>query len=125
MAEAADLLGVHRNTIRNYQRHGLPVLSTRVGVLIQGEVLRAYLTKRKAAAKAPCPPGTMYCFRCRAPRRPPPELVELTHADRPAANLRGLCPDCGTWMHRRIGRVGPEAAGFVTSIRTSAPIPSR
>lgn len=112
MAEAADLLGVHRNTIRNYQKRGLPTLATRVGVLIQGEALRTYLTKRKADAKAPCPPGAMYCFRCRAPRCPPPELVELIQADGRPANLRGLCPHCGTLMHRRVGKGGPEAAGF-------------
>ena len=119
IAEAAERLGVHRNTVRNYLKRGLPHLNTSVGILIRGEDAQAFLFKRKADAKSPCAPGSMYCLRCRAPRRPPPELVELIRLEGRPPNLRGLCPDCGGWMYRRMGKAGPAAAGF--AVPSNAP----
>lgn len=112
VAEAAERLGVHPNTIRHHLARGLPCLETSVGKLIRGEDAQAYFTMRKSEAKSPCGPGAMFCLRCRAPRRPPPELLELTRAEGRPSNLRGLCPECGTMMHRRMGKGGPAAAGF-------------
>jgi len=125
VAEAAERLGVHRNTVRNYLKRGLPSMKTSAGVLILGAALRAFLANRKAAAKSPCPPGFMYCLRCRAPRRPPTGLVELIWVEGGAPNLRGLCPECETLMHRRVGRGGLEAAGFALPSEARAPTPNR
>jgi hypothetical protein len=125
VAEAAERLGVCRNTVRNYLKRGLPSLKTSAGVLILGQAIRDFLSSRKAAAKSPCPPGHMYCFRCRAPRRPPPGLVELIWAEGRPLNLRGLCPECEALMHRRVGKGGPAAAGFMLPSDAWAPTPNR
>jgi hypothetical protein len=115
VAEAAERLGIHQNTVRHHMKRGLPYVETRAGALILGEAAQAYFSKRKAGAKSPCPPGAMFCLRCRVPRRPPPELIELIQIEGRPPNLRGLCPECGALMHRRVGKAGPAAAGFPTA----------
>jgi excisionase family DNA binding protein len=125
IAELAVLLDVHRNTVRHWQKQGLPAMRTSAGILILAEDVHAFLGKRRQDAKASCAPGTMYCLGCRAPRRPPPDLVEVLATARGPANLRGICPACGALMHRRLGFGGPVAAGFPALAQASAPDTSR
>lgn len=99
--ELAKRLGVHKNTVRNWQREGLNAIDSKRPVLFHGETVRAFLVKRNASRRCPCPPGTIYCFRCRAPRTPALGMVEYV-PNRPASgNLKALCGTCKTIMHRR------------------------
>lgn len=66
-AELADCLGVHKNTVRHWQVNGLEPVSTGRPTLFDGATVRAFLAKRNASRKRPCPPGTIYCFKCRHP----------------------------------------------------------
>ena len=67
---AARLFGVHRNTVRSWQKAGLAAIDTVKPALIRGVTLRTFLESRRKAARRPCPPGTLYCFKCRAARAP-------------------------------------------------------
>jgi len=100
VGELAALLSVHKNTVRNWQRHGLPALEARPA-LIHGAAARAFLVERNRARKQPCPPGAIYCFRCREPRPPALGMIELVNVKRGVGNLRALCGTCGGLMHRR------------------------
>ena len=125
IAEAASLFGVHRNTVRHWTRRGLETVNAGGIALILGEELRRYLTGRKSERRAKCPPGAMYCLRCRAPRTPPKGLVEAISTGSTTINLRGLCPDCGALMHRRANRDQLSQSGFGTvSLQAGAPAPS-
>jgi hypothetical protein len=99
--ETARLFGLHRNTVRNWLGAGLPIIDDRRPVLIQGKVLRIFLEARRAAAKCPCPPGTLYCLKCRAPRRPALGMADFLVRETGPGNLRTLCDTCETIMHRR------------------------
>jgi len=68
VAELARRLGVHRNTVRHWQGEGLRSLDGGRPVLFHGSTIRDFLGKRNARRKSPCPQGTLYCFKCRAPR---------------------------------------------------------
>jgi hypothetical protein len=103
VGELAALLGVHKNTIRNWQRTGLPALDGRP-VLIHGAAARAFLVERNRGRKQPCPPGAIYCFRCKEPRPPALNMVELVNVKRGVGNLRALCGICGGLMHRKARR---------------------
>jgi hypothetical protein len=102
--ELAHRLGVHKNTIRNWQRAGLEPIDERRPVLFQGAAVRAFLTGRNAKRKRPCPPGTFYCFRCREPRPPALEMVDYLPVRMGSGNLCAICACCGTLMHRRVRR---------------------
>lgn len=67
VAELAARLGVHKNTVRQLQREGLKPLDSRRPVLFHGATVRAFLSSCSSSRKPPCPPGTLYCFKCRPP----------------------------------------------------------
>lgn len=117
VAEAAALFGVHRNTVRNWTRKGLETVKAGATVLILGDELRAYLTRQRGKRRVRCPPGSMFCMKCREARRPPPGLTELVPLTPTTVNLRGLCPDCGSLMHRRanVARIGEIGFGDLTA----------
>ena len=68
--------------------------------LIRGGELADFL-KSKAKSKQPCPPGQCYCVKCRSPHKPDGAMAEYIVLTATSGNLRGLCPTCGSWMHRR------------------------
>lgn len=99
--ELADLLNVHRNTVRQWIREGLPVLDGAKPTLIMGGEFQTWWGKRTKARKRPCKPGQMYCFKCREPKAPALGMVEFAATNTAAGNLKALCETCGTMMHRR------------------------
>lgn len=99
--ELADLLGVHRNTVRQWIREGLPVLDGAKPILILGSDFQAWWGKRTKARKRPCQPGQMYCFKCREPKAPALGMVEYAATNAATGNLKAMCETCGTMMHRR------------------------
>lgn len=102
--ELAECCEVHRNTVRHWQSQGLKPIDKGRPVLFQGLTARDFLTHRNAGRKCPCPPGTIYCFRCRQPRPPALGMVEYVPITPESGNLRALCEHCEAMMHRRVRR---------------------
>ena len=98
--EAARVLGKHPHTVRNWIMDGLPTVDDTRPVLIHGHELRAYLAGKRKAARRPCKPGTIYCFKCRLPRAPAFGIVEFTPRNSATGNLTALCETCSTIMNR-------------------------
>jgi hypothetical protein len=112
-SELATCCGVHKNTVRHWQEHGLQPISADRPILFDGATVRAFLAKRNASRKRPCPPGTIYCFKCRQPQAPALGMVEFTIGNSTTGDLAALCGACGTVMHRRaslasIGAIMPK-----------------
>ena len=100
--ELAVHCDVHRNTVRNWRRQGLEPIDNGRPVLFLGATVRRFLAARKASRKRPCPPGTLYCFRCREPRPPALGMVDYVPVRKDSGNLRALCASCEALMHRRV-----------------------
>jgi hypothetical protein len=100
----ADSLGVHKNTIRHWQRNGLAPIDNQRPYLFHGAAVRAFLAEWNKRRKRPCPPGMIYCFRCREPRRPIATSVQYVRSTAILGNLRAPCSTCRTIMHRRVRR---------------------
>lgn len=101
VGELAARLGVHKNTVRQWQREGLEPIDGNRPVLFQGATIRAFLGKRRASRKRPCPPGMLYCFRCRQPRSPALGMVDYVAMTTVSGNLKAICATCETVIHRR------------------------
>lgn len=104
IGELAVKLKVHKNTVRLWQRDGLSPVNQRRPYLFHGNSVRVFLETRIAARKRPCPPGTLYCFRCREPRQPALGMVDYVGHSPTSGNLSAMCATCGTMMHRRVAR---------------------
>lgn len=122
-SELAARLGVHKNTVRHWQGEGLSPIDGGRPALFQGAAVRAFLAKRNAGRKRPCPPGTLYCFRCREPRRSALDMVDYVEMRPGTGNLRALCGTCETIMHRRVRRSALAAVmpGIAVQIREASP----
>ncbi|GAB5498518.1 MAG: hypothetical protein PsegKO_08290 [Pseudohongiellaceae bacterium] len=98
--EVACLLDVHKNTVRAWIKDGLPVCDDRRPTLILGAQLRIYLQEKRQCRKQRCLIDEMYCMRCREPKRPAGDMVDLAPVSASANRLTGLCPACGSLMNR-------------------------
>jgi excisionase family DNA binding protein len=101
--EAAFVLGVHKNTVREWIRRGLPTTDDNRPFLIRGCELIDFLHKRRAKKRRPCRAGQMYCFRCKVPQFPAGGMTDFTPISSTLVNLIGLCPSCNGIMHRCVG----------------------
>jgi len=99
--EAARLFSVHRNTVRQWIKRGLPVIAGHP-VLVLGRDLRAFLHRRRERARRTCRPGEIYCMRCRAPRTPAGEMVEYEAIVPNRARFVALCSRCESVMYRAV-----------------------
>lgn len=117
--ELADCLGVHKNTVRHWQRKGLNPVDGQRPYLFKGAVVRAFLVAQYAKRKRPCPVGTLYCFSCREPRQPVATCVEYVEMRPGSGNLGGTCVNCGTVMHRRVRQAAIHSVlpGLLVQIR--------
>lgn len=121
--ELAICCGVHKNTVRHWQKQGLCPVDGNRPILFHGSAAREFLTKRNSARKRPCPPGTMYCLRCRQPRAPALDMVEYVPITAKSGNLRALCECCEALIHRRVRQpdIGKTMPGLPVQIRQDHP----
>lgn len=103
--EVARTLGPHKNTVRAWIKQGLPTIDSRRPTLIHGLDLARFLETRRKRAKKTCGPGQIYCVKCRFPKAPAGRMADYIPITAISGNLRGICPDCGILIHRRVSRV--------------------
>lgn len=122
--ELATLCRVHKNTVRGWQRGGMtPLDDGKRPLLFHGDTVHAWLANKRAARKSPCPPGTLYCFRCRAPRPPALGMVDYVPISATGGNLKALCATCEATMHRRapLARLAAIMPGLDVQIAQAQP----
>lgn len=100
--EVASVFAVHRNTVREWVKRGLPTSDDRRPMLILGADLVAFLRARRVKNKRTCRPGKMYCVRCRAPRAPAGDMADYLPVTATLGNLIAICSACEAMMYRRV-----------------------
>ena len=100
--EVAGVFGVHRNTVREWVKRGLPTNDNRRPMLILGGDLVAFLRARRVKNKRTCQAGEMYCLRCRAPRAPAGNMADYLPMNTTLGNLIAICSTCEAMMYRRV-----------------------
>lgn len=100
--ELAERLGVHKHTVRLWLKKGLPAIDGAKPTLIHGGEFQEWWGKQRKAAKRPCKPGQMYCFKCKERKAPAQGMVEYAATNAATGNLKALCETCGTVMCLRI-----------------------
>lgn len=108
--EAADALGVHKNTVRQWIKSGLPLADAKRPAVISGKDLVSFLNKRKSRRKRSLRPGEFYCLKCRVATRPDGDMVDFTATSTTLGSLMGLCSRCGSLVYRRVSQAKLAAA---------------
>ena len=99
--EIARHLGTCRATVRRWVKSGLRAIDDRKPKMVRGIDLLEFLNA-KAQPKHRCGIGECYCVKCRRPHLPAGSIAEFVMLTVTTGNLRGLCPECETMMHRRM-----------------------
>lgn len=108
--EAADALGIHRQTIIRWIKDKGLVADRRGRLwLIKGTDLKLFLGERKASGKCTLSPHHIYCFGCKSPQMPDRRIADYKHQTQSTGMLTGLCPCCGTQMNKVVCRSDLEA----------------
>ncbi|MBZ9939470.1 helix-turn-helix domain-containing protein [Mesorhizobium sp. BR1-1-16] len=121
IAEAAKLLGTHRNTVRRWLKDGLRPLDNRRPILIHGTDLKAFLAMRREGRRHRCGPGEFFCFKCRVPRRPLGGMADLHPRTDKVIALVGLCERCETAMHRTVRHADLPKLAAILDLGPMAP----
>ena len=100
--EIAALYGVHKNTVREWIKKGLPVLDKKRPMLILGNDSFQFLQERRQKNKKKCKPGEIYCVKCREPRLPESLEAEYQSLSDTQGFLIGICPCCEILIYRRV-----------------------
>jgi excisionase family DNA binding protein len=113
--EAARTLGVAKGTVRRWLKNGLRSTDDRKPTLIRGCDLAEFLKSREKP-RQPCPPGYCYCVKCRSSKKPDGAMAEYIVLTATSGNLRGICPICGSLMHRRTSAAQLEAISTLLDV---------
>lgn len=121
--EAAVRLGVHPRTVMGWVRTGgLRAFIDSRPHLIRGDDLVTFLKARRTAKRIRLRLHEFYCLRCKAPRPAAGRMADCPLTNLPTANLRALCPNCGTLMHKRVSLARlDELSAHLEIMRTQAP----
>ncbi len=99
--DVTRIMGVTPQTVRRWIKQGLPALTDKRPFLILGADLVEFLKSRKAD-KQHCALDQCYCVKCRKPRPCAGAMAEFVPITASSGNLRALCPECSTLMHKRV-----------------------
>jgi hypothetical protein len=113
--EAARTVDVGKGTVRRWTKTGLPAITDRKPALILGSDLIDFIKSRRQP-KQRCQLDELYCFACRAPRRPAFNAVEYVPLTPTGGNLRALCARCSTVMHKRVSTASLAALKAILSV---------
>lgn len=105
ISEAAERLGVHKNTVQLWLKSGLPHIREPRPILILGQDLKHFLIDRRQQGRKPCPIGHLFCLKCREPRRPAAQMLDYVPITLTSGNLKGICEVCDTFIYRRVALV--------------------
>ena len=98
--EVANLFDLNKQSVRIWIKGGLPTCDNQRPMLILGRDLRDFLKARRLKNKRPCPPGTIYCVRCREPKVPVDKNVIYKPITETKGSLIGICPDCDNRIYQ-------------------------
>ena len=102
VGQIAETLGAHEHTVRLWLTAGLEAIDRKRPTLVRGEELLRFLAAKRAVRKRTCPPGTIFCVKCREPRRPAGDMADLRELTITLGDLQAICSVCESMMYRRI-----------------------
>lgn len=108
--EAADVLGVHRQTVLRWIKdHGLNADKSQKPWLIKGIDLKVFLGERRQSRRCKLQEHLFYCFKCKVPREAFGKMADYVQQTPTSGRLTALCPECGCLMNKMAKRADLDA----------------
>lgn len=98
--EIASLFCIHKRTVQQWYQEGLLRIDSRRPFLVRGSDLKDFIKIKQARRKRKCRAEELYCLKCRLPRQPEANLVEIIILNQNQAIIKGLCCKCRTRINR-------------------------
>jgi hypothetical protein len=89
--EVRELFDVHKRTVRNWVKKGLPTYKDIRPHLILGTDLKLFISNKRKENKHTCKPSEIYCFRCRIPQNPESETVHFIQQSSGIGRVFAVC----------------------------------
>jgi hypothetical protein len=103
--ELAGVYSVHKNTIAQWVKKGLPCLKDMRPFLIMGADVRDYLQAQRVGKKQKCKSNELFCMRCKKPTKPAENFVEYLPLSTTKGRLTGFCSRCECVVNKFVGVV--------------------
>ncbi len=94
--DIAGLFRIHRATVRQWIKEGLPLIDNHKPFLVLGSALKEFLKKRQRNRKTKCNANEFFCCKCRKPRTSWNNLVDLKILNERKLLIMGICSQCDT-----------------------------
>ncbi|MGR5348501.1 helix-turn-helix domain-containing protein [Vibrio mediterranei] len=98
--EVSETCDVHKRTVRNWIKSGLPVIDGSRPCLILGTELRIFIRQQRRKNKRICKPSEAYCCRCREPRKFDSGSVKFIEEVGGIGRVFGRCKTCGSKVNK-------------------------
>jgi hypothetical protein len=108
-AEVCRFFEVDDQTVRNWEKEGLPRVKGASRPFYEGSVLKAFHAGRNQAARRPMTLIELFCLGCSAPREAAPGTLRGASRNGPALRFEARCVRCGTQMYRAWSQAANDA----------------
>lgn len=98
--DICELYHVHKQSVLAWLKEGLEIIDKKRPCLIHGDDLRSFILRRQAKRKRKCKNDEFFCLKCREPRKPFDNEVEVAKRNLTTMNMKGLCPVCTSIMNK-------------------------
>ena len=98
--EVAELYSVHKRTVRNWIKKGLPIFDDIRPLLILGTDLKVFIRDLRKGNKHKCKPSEIYCFKCRTPRKPNLETIKFSQQSSGIGRVFAMCSVCDSKVNK-------------------------
>jgi hypothetical protein len=98
--DISELYRIHKGTVRQWLKEGLPMIDNRKPYLVFGSDLKEFIKKRQGSRKTKCNSNELYCCKCRKPQSSWNNVVDLKILNERRLLIMGICGQCNTLTNK-------------------------
>lgn len=117
--ELAEVFGIHKNTVAEWVKNGLPCLKEQRPFLVLGVEAKVFLQHRRTSKKQKCKQNEFYCLCCKAPAKPYDDFVEYVPITSTKGRLTGFCDCCESIINKFVSYASVEGYSSFFKIEKS------
>lgn len=98
--DITELFGIHKRTIQQWFKEGLPKIDSKKPYLVLGINLKDFIKKKQQNRKKKCKENEFYCCKCREPRKSWNNFVDVKILNEKILLIVGICSQCNITINK-------------------------